>query len=90
MAGEVALSLEHWLLAGDPRSALRLLAARHGPLHDAGGEAIIRHTINAIPDEAATANLWSTHWDTMVTQGSKEVAAAANRNPAATSESGLP
>jgi hypothetical protein len=59
VVGEVALSLEHWLLAGDPRSALRLLAARHGPLYDAGGEAIIRHTINAIPDEAATADLES-------------------------------
>jgi hypothetical protein len=42
------------------------------------------------PNVPPASGCWSTHWDTMVTQGSKEVAAAANRNPAATSESGLP
>ena len=56
-ADEVALALEHWLLAGDPRGALRLLSAKHGELYDTGRETTIRRTIAAIPVEAASADL---------------------------------
>ena len=56
-ADEVALALEHWLLAEQPRSALRLLASKHSQLYDAGQESTIKRTIAAIPVEAATADL---------------------------------
>ncbi len=56
-ANEVALALEHWLLAGDLRSALRLLSAKHGELYDTGRETTIRRTIAAIPVEAAAVDL---------------------------------
>jgi LuxR family maltose regulon positive regulatory protein len=55
-AGEDALALEHFLAAGHPREALRLLAAQHSRLYDSGREAITRRTIAAIPLSAATAD----------------------------------
>ncbi len=55
-AGEVALALEHLLLAGDQRRALRLLAARQAQLYDTGREATISRMIAALPVEAATAD----------------------------------
>jgi LuxR family maltose regulon positive regulatory protein len=48
-AGEVPHALEHWLAAGRPREALRLLASKHADLYDNGREAIIRRTVDAIP-----------------------------------------
>jgi LuxR family transcriptional regulator, maltose regulon positive regulatory protein len=57
--GEVPLALEHLLLAGRPRQALRLLAATHDEMSDSGREAAIRRTIEAIPGEVATADLAS-------------------------------
>jgi LuxR family maltose regulon positive regulatory protein len=58
-AGEVPLALEHWLAAGRPRNALRLLAATNAALYDAGHEATIRRTIAAIPADTATADIES-------------------------------
>ncbi len=57
--GEVPLALEHLLLAGQPRQALRLLAAKHDEMSDGGREAAIRRTIEAIPSEVASADLTS-------------------------------
>jgi LuxR family maltose regulon positive regulatory protein len=57
--GEVPLALEHLLLAGQPRQALRLLAAKHDEMSDGGREAAIRRTIEAIPSEVASADLAS-------------------------------
>jgi LuxR family maltose regulon positive regulatory protein len=57
--GEVAAALEHWVHAGRPRDALRLLAARHAELYDSGREATIMRTIAAIPAGVATADLES-------------------------------
>ena len=54
-AGEVIPALDHWLLARQPRQALRLLAARQHELYDTGRETTIRRTIAAIPAETATA-----------------------------------
>src|SRR3954454_18318528 len=48
-AGETASALDHWLLAGDPRQALRLLSQESARLYDTGREAVIRRTIAAIP-----------------------------------------
>ena len=59
-AGEVPTALEHWLQAGRPRDALRLLAASHAELYDSGREATIRRTIAAIPADLGTADLEST------------------------------
>jgi LuxR family maltose regulon positive regulatory protein len=56
-ADEVALALEHWLLAGEPRRALRLLSAKHGELYDTGREATIRRTIAAIPVDATSGDV---------------------------------
>ena len=50
-------ALDHWLLAGRPRDALQLLAARHADLYDGGCEATVRRVIEAIPDAVATADL---------------------------------
>ena len=54
---EVALAVEHWLLAGQPRSALRLLAAHQHRLYDSGWESTIRRTIAAISTESITGDL---------------------------------
>ncbi len=58
-AGEVPTALEHWLLAQQPREALRLLAADHGMLYDRGMEGTILRTIEAIPTEVAMVDLGS-------------------------------
>ena len=55
--GEVAFALEHYLLAGQPRSALRLLAANEALLYDSGRETTIRRAIAAIPDTVVTGDL---------------------------------
>ena len=52
-------ALEHWLLAQQPREALRLLAADHGMLYDRGLEGTILRTIEAIPTEVAMVDLGS-------------------------------
>jgi LuxR family maltose regulon positive regulatory protein len=57
--GEVPLALEHLLLAGQPRQALHLLAAKHDEMSDGGREAAIRRTIEAIRSEVASADLAS-------------------------------
>ncbi len=56
-SGEIPLALEHWLLAGRPREALRVLTANHAALYDAGREATIRRTIAAIPASVRTAGI---------------------------------
>ena len=56
-ADEVALSLEHWLLANEARQALRLLAARHGDIYDTGREATLTRTLASIPVATATADV---------------------------------
>ena len=56
-AGEVVPALDHWVEAWRPREALRLLAAEHAALYDAGHEAVIRRTIAAVPPEVAAENL---------------------------------
>ena len=48
-AGEVPAALEHWLLAGRGRDALRLLAMRQAELYDNGRETTINRTIAALP-----------------------------------------
>jgi len=53
-SGEASNALDHWLRAGEPREALRLLAAEVAQLYDSGREAVIRRTIAAIP-HATTA-----------------------------------
>ena len=55
-AGEVPAALEHWLLAGRHREALRLLAIKHAELYDSGRSATIQRTIAALPRELATAD----------------------------------
>jgi LuxR family maltose regulon positive regulatory protein len=54
---EPVVALEHWLLAGRPRDALHLLAARHADLYDGGREATVRRVIAAIPADVAGADL---------------------------------
>jgi LuxR family maltose regulon positive regulatory protein len=58
-AGEVPLALDYLLAAGEPRQALRLLAAEHANLYDTGREAITLRTIAAIPTSTAAADLQS-------------------------------
>ena len=54
---EVALAFEHFLAAGQPKTALRLLAATQAELYDSGREATIRRCISAIPDAAVNNDL---------------------------------
>lgn len=56
-ADEVATALEHWILAGRPRDALRLLAGRVEELYDSGREATIAHTLALIPLNLASTDL---------------------------------
>ena len=56
-AGATVPALEHWLRAGRPRDALRLLAATHAELYDDGQEAAVVRTIAAIPADVASADL---------------------------------
>lgn len=55
--GEVGLALEHFLLAGQPAMALRLLAANEAELYDTGRETTIRRAIAAIPDTVVLSGL---------------------------------
>ena len=55
--GHVPLALEHWLLGGHPRDALRLLAAHVTALYDGGREATIARTLAGIPTQIATSDL---------------------------------
>ena len=54
---EVTSALEHWILAGQPREALRLLARHTSELYDSGREATIARTISRIPLNVAMADL---------------------------------
>jgi LuxR family maltose regulon positive regulatory protein len=56
-AGETPGALDHWLAAGRPRDALRLLAAKHAELYDNGREATIRRTVDAIPALVTSSDL---------------------------------
>ena len=55
--GETTDALDQWLLAGHHRAALRLLAARSTELCDAGREAVIARTLDAIPRDVAAADV---------------------------------
>ena len=55
--GEVVFALEHYLLAGQPRSALRLLATNEALLYDSGRETTVRRAIAAIPDTVVAGDL---------------------------------
>jgi ATP/maltotriose-dependent transcriptional regulator MalT len=56
-ADEVVVALEQWVLADRPKDVLRLLAAKHGALHDSGREATVKRTIAAIPAAVAVSDL---------------------------------
>jgi LuxR family maltose regulon positive regulatory protein len=56
-AGEVPAALEHWLLAGRGRDALRLLAMKHAELYDNGREAAIKRTVAALPPGLAGSGI---------------------------------
>jgi LuxR family maltose regulon positive regulatory protein len=56
-AGEAVPALEHWLRAGHPRAALRLLAASHAELCDDGQDEAVVRTIAAIPADVASSDL---------------------------------
>jgi LuxR family transcriptional regulator, maltose regulon positive regulatory protein len=55
--GEVALAFDHFMLGGEPGTALRLIAANEAELYDTGRETTIRRSIAAIPDTAVNAEL---------------------------------
>jgi LuxR family maltose regulon positive regulatory protein len=55
--GEVPLALEHWLLAGRARDALRLLSAHATALYDGGREATIARVLHRIPSDVAAADV---------------------------------
>ncbi len=57
--GETPLALEHLLLAGRSRDALRLLATEAANLYDRGQEATVNRVIAAIVPEVATTDLES-------------------------------
>jgi ATP/maltotriose-dependent transcriptional regulator MalT len=56
-AGETSDALDQWLLAGQPREALRLLVEATARLYDTGRESVIRRTIAAIPHSATAADV---------------------------------
>jgi LuxR family maltose regulon positive regulatory protein len=58
-AREVPAALEHWLLAGRHRDALRLLAMEHAELYDTGRETTIHRTIAALPPAVAASDVES-------------------------------
>lgn len=58
--GQSVSALEHWLHAGRPREALRLLAAEVVALSDGGHERTIVRTLAAIPDSVASGDLDAT------------------------------
>jgi LuxR family maltose regulon positive regulatory protein len=55
--GETTSALDHWVLGGQPREALRLLAASVASLYDTGREVTIARTITHIPLNVATSDL---------------------------------
>ena len=57
VAGEATTALDHLILAGDSRGALRLLAAKHAELYDGGFEATVHRVIAAIPMEVAAGDV---------------------------------
>ena len=57
--GETPLALEHLLLAGRPRDALRLLATEAADLYDRGQEATVKRAMTAIAPEVVTTDLES-------------------------------
>ena len=56
-AEEVSSALEHWLLANQPRRALRLLANKQWDIYTASREGTLRRTIASIPIATSTADL---------------------------------
>jgi LuxR family maltose regulon positive regulatory protein len=58
-SGETVSALEQWLLAGQPRQALRLLGARSTELYDGGREAVLMRTVEAIPVDVASVDVES-------------------------------
>lgn len=56
-AGEIPAALDHWIAAGRPRDALRLLSSTTGVLYDTGREATINRVIGQIPMGVATADI---------------------------------
>ena len=56
-ADEVATALDHWILAGQPREALRLLAAKCTTLYDTGREATIARALVRLPAAAYFGDL---------------------------------
>jgi len=56
-AGETLPALEHWLHAGRPRDALRLLAATHAELYDDGRDAAVVRALAAIPADVSSSDL---------------------------------
>jgi len=57
---EVALALDHWLLAENPKRAMHLLSTKHDELLRAGMDATIRRTVAAIPADDAMGDLETT------------------------------
>jgi LuxR family maltose regulon positive regulatory protein len=55
-AGDVPAALDHWLLAGRAREALRLLAHAAVRLYDAGSESVIGRVLARLPAEVATTD----------------------------------
>ena len=55
--GETPLALEHWLLAGRERDALRLLAEKTADLYDSGRDETIRTVMAAISLDIVTTDL---------------------------------
>ena len=67
-AGEIAVALDQWITADEPREALRLWRPRPA-LYDSGREATITRTIAALPATIAGGDLdaavefaWSNPW----------------------------
>jgi len=54
--GETLAALDQWLLAGDHREVLRLLAVHHVELYDAGREAAIRDIVDQLAPESTAAD----------------------------------
>lgn len=55
--GDVALALDQWLAAGEPRAALRLLATHVTELYDLGLEETIGTTLGSIPAAVSHVDL---------------------------------
>ncbi len=56
-AGETLVALDQWLLAGNSREVLRMLAEHHVELYDIGHEATIRQTVAQLAPETMAADL---------------------------------